>query len=713
MFLEVGGWGRLSALTALLLSAAVPQAAVSQTRSTLNFNGVTGLIDMPSAEMQPDGELSTTAAFFAGSGRGTLTFQITDRLQGSFRYSGVSDLVLGGYGKGDVYYDRSFDLRFLLLREGEFWPAVTVGLQDFVGTGLRSGEYLVATKNVSPGLKLTGGIGWGRYGSYKPFGSIGARDGTVSGTGGTFNVKNFFRGDVAPFAGVEWQVNEKLGLKFEYSSDAYLEEAGRQALFDRKTPFNFGAEYQVSDTLRLGAYYLYGSEVGVSAQFFFNPARPLMSGYRGPAPLPVAVRQPKASNPQLWSEGWAAGDRRQAGEGVNKWVSDQMQAQGLQLQHLTVVSPNQAEVRIANLRYDATAQAVGRAARALATSLPSSVEIFDIVLVVNGMPTSRTRIRRSDLERLEYAPNAAGDLWVRSQISDAVGPIPAEAVRGLNAAPRFSWGLSPYVRYGFFDPDAPLRADVGLRLRAALQLAEGVTLTGSVTHRFAGNLDEYDRPGGSRLAEVRTKDYLRSRRDTELERLTLSWQARPGESLYSRVSAGYLERGFAGVSGELLWKPIDSRLALGVEASYVKQRDFDSLAGLGDYSVATGHASAYYDFQNGYLAQLDVGRYLAGDLGATLSLDREFANGWRVGAFATKTNVSAEEFGEGSFDKGIRLRIPLAWLTGSPRRSSIGSTIRPIQRDGGARLNLSDRLYDAVRDTHQPKLDEQWGRVWR
>ena len=104
-----------------------------------------------------------------------------------------------------------------------------------------------------------------------------------------------------------------------------------------------------------------------------------------------------------------------------------------------------------------------------------------------------------------------------------------------------------------------------------------------------------------------------------------------------------------------------------------------------DYGIATGHVSAYYDFGNGFLGQLDMGRYLAGDVGATLSLDREFGNGIKVGAFATLTSASAEEFGEGSFDKGIRMTIPLNWVLGQSNRTEISPVIRPLQRDGGAR----------------------------
>ena len=117
--------------------------------------------------------------------------------------------------------------------------------------------------------------------------------------------------------------------------------------------------------------------------------------------------------------------------------------------------------------------------------------------------------------------------------------------------------------------------------------------------------------------------------------------------------------------------------------------------------------------RNGFQAQLDVGRYLAGDVGATLSLDREFANGMRVGAFVTKTSMSAKEFGEGSFDKGIRIDLPLAWFLGRPTQKVAGMVLRPITRDGGAKLRVNNRLYETIRSNQQSKLDAAWGRFWK
>jgi hypothetical protein len=145
----------------------------------------------------------------------------------------------------------------------------------------------------------------------------------------------------------------------------------------------------------------------------------------------------------------------------------------------------------------------------------------------------------------------------------------------------------------------------------------------------------------------------------------------------------------------------------------VRQRGFDQLFDMRDYEVTTGHLSAYYQLNPDFYFQLDVGRYLAGDTGATLSFTRTFDNGWKVGVFATKTNVSAAEFGEGSFDKGISLQIPLGWITGKPDQRNVSTVLRPVQRDGGAMVGVNGRLYGMVRGEQAATLDGNWERFWR
>jgi Exopolysaccharide biosynthesis protein YbjH len=722
----------LLAVLALLLHPAIARAQEAgqtpQTQQTppgftplpapsLNFYGSTGLIDMPTAEMSPDAQFSTSFSYFGGQTRSTLTFQGLPWLSASFRYNAIRNWNLGGFG---TYYDRGFDLRFRLLREKRRWPGITLGLQDFVGTGIYAAEYIVATKQfTTPGrgaarlpgrLKATAGLGWGRLGSS---GSIGAPFGAdrpgfdPTGTGGQLAYDQWFRGPMAPFAGLEWLPNDRWGLKAEYSSDAYVTETQTTSVFRRKSRFNFGVEYQATPRTRIGTYYLYGSEIGVSAQIQLNPYQP-PTPLRVAAPRPVQPRPDRASLPAAWNSGWAAS--RTVPAQLRDRLAPILRDQGLVLESLDV-SATAAELRFRNLRYQSYANAVGRAARALSRVMPASVETFRLVPMSGGMALSQVSIRRSDLEALEFSPDAAAALEVLTGYGDAP-PLGATAIAAADLYPDPSWSVAPYFSPSYFDPDRPFRIDVGVALRATYRPAPGWTLSGTIRQRIAGNVADSKRVSNSKLPPVRTNGVRYAQYGTTLNNMFAAYQWRPGKDIYGRATIGYLESMFGGISTELLWKPVSSRLGVGIEANWVRQRDFDQRLGFQDYSVATGYVSTYYDFGGGFNGQLDVGRYLAGDVGATFSLDREFDNGWLVGAFFTKTNVSAADFGEGSFDKGIRFQIPLSWLLGKPSRQSFGTTVRPIQRDGGARLIVPGRLYGQVRRAHRRALRAQNARFW-
>jgi len=675
---------------------------------TLNFYGVTGLIDMPTGQSQPDGQFSTTISDFAGITRATLSFQITPRLSGSFRFALTRDLNYYGY---EDYSDRSFDVQYRLLNEGRFLPDLVVGLQDFAGTGLSAAEYVVASKHLMPNLVLTGGLGWGRLGTYNPLGSpFGDRPPVVVGEGGQPNAEQFFRGPAAFFGGVEWQPTDRLGLKVEYSSDDYGFEQGRGRI-EHRSPWNFGVEYQARKNLRLGAYYMYGSELGLSAQISLNPKDRPGGGDLGKATYPVEPRPARSVDPEAWSEEWV--EQPQAADILRKNTAKMLAETGLLLEAMAVRGDS-VQLWLRNPSYDAEAQAVGRAARVLTRTMPASVETFEIVPVVEGMPTAKVVLRRSDVEALENAPNGAARLYSVAGIVDA-SQRPENLVYDDELYPRLTWSLAPFLSQELFDADDPYRVDLALRFATRYELRPGLVLSGSVTKSVteAFSKKQLD-PINSVLPHVRTDAQTYTRRaDPGIETLTMAWYTRAGQNLYGRVTAGYLEKMYGGVSAELLWKPQYSRLALGLELNYARKRDYSGGLGFRDYDIVTGHASAYYDLSQGYRVQLDAGRYLAGDWGATLTFDRVFANGWQVGAFATLTDVSAKEFGDGSFDKGIRVTIPVSWMVGNSSRNKASTTIRPFQRDGGARLSVEGRLYETIDDYHRWGLERQWGKVWR
>ena len=680
-----------------------------ETTLTNNYGNPGALIDMPTAESAPDGQLATSVMYFDGFTRTTLSFQITDRLSGSFRYAATDGLT----PSFDVYYDRSFDLKFRVFDETDWTPAVSIGLRDFVGTGILAGEYVVATKSVGPRLRLTGGVGWGRLGSYASDGSIGTRTPfsfAGVGTGGDLNVDNWFQGDYAFFGGASYQLSDKFSVSAEYSSDNY-DIARGAGIISRDSPWNVALDYKLSDDIHLRAFALHGEEIGATVTLSLNPKNPAVPGGAELAPLPVAVRAQGSAQDLGWTTQPGSTAR------ITQGVDASLDQAGIDLQGIRL-DGRSAHVSILNDRYDANSEALGRTLRSLSRELPASVETLHVTLIRNGIPASTMSFNRTDLERLEHAP--AREALAAARFTDTLRfgdyPDPLE-----DTYPRFEWSVGPYLRTSLFDPDNPLRVDLGVRARGAYHLGSGWIFSGAVGQKVVGNLDEVTRPNNSQLPHVRS-DVSRYNQTDEpfLENLTVAKYARLAPDFYGRVTAGYLERMYAGVSGEVLWKPVDSRFALGAEINYAQPRDFDQQFGLrsrdtpgGTIPEFSGHVSAYYDIGAGFHAQVDAGRYLAGDWGGTLTLDREFANGWKVGAFATFTDASAEQFGEGSFDKGIRLTVPLSWVLGRPTTQKAETTIRPLTRDGGQRLEVDGRLYETIRGAHRPEIAKSWGKYWR
>ncbi|MBU2962047.1 YjbH domain-containing protein [Citreicella sp. C3M06] len=693
---------------ALSAGAALPQESPwIWNRPVLNFMGVPGIIDMPTAHSARDADIDVSLSILDGSRRLTGHFQITPRLSGVFRYAN-----LDSYQGIDPYYDRSFDLRFLLHEETARMPAVTVGLQDFGGTGIYAGEYLVATKTFGR-LRATTGLGWGRFagrdGFDNPLGLFSdefkTRPSGPSGVQGTgqLDAKQWFRGDAALFAGLQYAVNDRLTLSAEYSTDTYSNEE-QYTSFEYRSPVNVGLSYRYSNSLSISGAWLHGSAVAAGLTYTFNPKTP--NRYPGGfdrAPFPVTPRPPGSAADLGWTQlADADGILR---DNMQRYLAiDDLLLEGFD------VGPRSARISLRMGRQTAPAQVIGRVARMMTNNLPPSVERYDITLIDNnGLAVSTVTLTRSDLEELEHAPDGAWQSFARAKIVSAQDlPTVVDA-----AYPKASWRLGPYLEASYFDPESPIRLTFGAELSGRYEPAPGLVLQGALRQKLAGNAGDLP-TSNSVLEHVRSDNARYADQDgITMPSLTAAKFFRPGEDVFGRITAGWFEPMFGGLSGEVLWKPVDSRLGLGLEINYAKQREYEQGFGFQSYDVWTGHASAYWQGDGGFAYQLDAGRYLAGDWGATLGIDRTFGNGISIGAFATLTDVSFDDFGEGSFDKGIRFDIPLSALTGQRTRASISRTIRPVQRDGGARLEVDGRLYEQVRDFQQPALQSDWGRFWR
>ena len=128
-----------------------------------------------------------------------------------------------------------------------------------------------------------------------------------------------------------------------------------------------------------------------------------------------------------------------------------------------------------------------------------------------------------------------------------------------------------------------------------------------------------------------------------------------------------------------------------------------------EYKISTSHLNvAYYEPNTNILAKWSYGKYLAGDTGYTLDLSRRMPSGWQAGFFFTRTNVSAEDFGEGSFDKGFYFNIPFNVFSKGYSKNTNGFQLKTMTRDGGQKLELRNKLIDSFYGSSYSELNENW-----
>ncbi len=405
---------------------------------------------------------------------------------------------------------------------------------------------------------------------------------------------------------------------------------------------------------------------------------------------------------------------------VRSWPTEQVEAVFDMVRHelsgmnMTLVSLelNDATVRafVEQGRYRNPAPAFGRIARVLARHVPADIGAFDMTLTEDALPAVRMVVPRHQIEALARGQATSDEVWLASETPRPVNPSDA-ALTNWDHYPAFSWGLSPRWRQHVGGGDNFYAWQLYALLTGSVRPMPGLTIAGAVGQDIANTFDSLADAPVSSLPHVRSDivKYLQAS-PTWLHHLKVSYESMIAPDVYAMVSGGILEEMYAGYGGEVLYRPHGEPWAVGVNLYRAHKRGFERRFGLLDYKVTTGHASFYYDVPYyGIGVAVHAGRYLAGDTGATLELSRTFESGAQVGVWATKTNVSAEQFGEGQFDKGFSIRIPLEVFTGRASRIGLATAFRPLTKDGGQMLGGAGGLYGKLnKDMTDDRLSEGW-----
>lgn len=657
---------------------------------TANDWGEAGLLQTPSARMRPESHASMTFNRTEPNTNLNVFLQPFDWMELGFRYTSVSNRLYGPSIAGDqAYKDKSIDLKINLIDESAYIPQLAAGARDITGTGLFSGEYVVANKRLGA-FDFSLGMGWGYLGARgnlsNPLASLSSSFKTrVSdvGQGGNFALTSYFRGPTALFGGVQYQSPwEPLILKLEYDGNDYQHQPQDNNQL-QASPWNVGVVYRAGNSVNL----MLGFERGNTLMFGMTLQTELqklsMPKLDDPAPIQISEFRPPVSRV---NDTTARDLAAQTG-----WYVRQIQTQGDELR----VSIDDAETLYWH-------ENITKANAVLNRDAGSDIQAFHYIQFNHGVPILQQKVDRAAWVRLQTQPLPA------SQQSSAISTqtMQSEPLSPDNSPSLFHRTLPIFeaepgmnLQYNLGGPDGFFLYQLAAGGQAKLRFNDSTWLQGGVSVGLIDNYNTFKYTAPSNLPRVRTylREYLTSS-DITMPNLQLTHTGKISDNQYFSAYAGYLETMFAGVGAEWMYRSLDSPVAFGIDINQVRQRDFAQDFGLREYKIVTGNASLYIDTGwNDVLAYVSAGRYLAGDTGVTIEMSRVFQNGVRFGGYFTKTNVSAAQFGEGSFDKGLYVSIPFdAMLTKSSNK--IGYFIwKPLIRDGGAKLGREVQLYDMTR----------------
>ncbi|MGL5487002.1 MAG: YjbH domain-containing protein [Shewanella sp.] len=662
--------------------------------SQSDFGGV-GLMQMPTARMAKEGEFSANYFDNDQYRRWSISVQPFDWFEATLRYTDVRTQLYSqneDFSGDQSYKDKGIDFKFRLMQESKWTPQVALGFRDLMGTGLFDSEYVVASKRYGP-FDFTLGIGWGNMAESgninNPFCEIKdswcQRNQGVSGNGGKFGWNSLFHGTAALFGGIEYQTPwHPLRLKLEYDGNDYSREfAVSYGPLKQTSQWNIGAVYRVFDNIDTHLSWQRGNTLmwGITMRTNFNELK--SAHIDDPRQKYQVENVPDSVTHVDWKQ-FSSDLNSNAG-----WKD-------------TVIYQDDASVTIIGeqVKYRNRAESTLRTGLLAANYLPESVRKVHVLDSKDNFKLQETTI---DLPSVRAA-NVTQTLGQEHETQFYTSAINKEYTNSKKVfqeeRDKITYSIDPDLNQSFGGPESFYMYQFGINGNASWHLSEQVSLDSTVFLNVVNNYDKfnYKTPpaDGEALPRVRTwiREYvdssnilLNNLQLTNIQQLSTDW--------YGQVYGGYLEMMYAGVGGEALYRPYGKSWAVGIDANWVKQRDWYNTLKMADYDVVTGHLTGYWQlpYFDNITAKIAVGRYLAGDQGATFDFSKRFNSGVMLGAYATLTDVSSEEYGEGSFTKGIYVTIPFDLMLIHPTttKGSIGWV--PLTRDGGQMLSRKTALY--------------------
>ena len=674
-----------------------------------NSFGHIGLIQIPSAETRSEGSIFFTFTSNDIYKFGSLVVTPFNWLEASYFYYRPSDLAWTGPGTEGLYLDKGFTLKFS--KSFDNLGSLAIGLNDFAGTGFFSGEYLAFTQK-KESFKYTLGIGWGIYADdfniKNPLSLInddfnrrpGALETSNYGVGGSPSFDTWFRGSSAIIGGVEIFTRlPGVTIKIERDPFDYIDgfssksrASADRALRKKDSDYNFGLSYEIFDGLDLGISWIKGNTLNLSVSFGADFSKNIVPK--------------KKNNLNVVSSGKGQSKKMRFYEDLLA----NLNSREIFIQSIDLDEHNQVNIAYSSGKYRNSLLAFS-IIEEVAHKISKSHNIKLVSIEASSINVG-TELHAAKRNADVFKYKQYKDLLITStELSrDKAKPFGQNEFQPIVKFPSFFYGMTPVIDSHIGDPRKFYYGGLSLLFDSEIQLSRKAMINSMLKHSVFNNFGEKINNPDSKLPHVRT-DIVRylQESDTYIENLKIDYFTKISKNIYGKVSLGILESMYSGGGVEFLHKPFESNLATSFNLFKVKKREFDRGFDLRDYSTVTGHLTFDYHLNSfDFNAKLSIGRYLAKDDGYTVELYRQLPSGFRAGAFFTRTNVSKELFGEGSFDKGFYFYIPIDLFLNEHRGGNIHFRLTPLTRDGGQKLILNEDLNGVIHSSSMLELERMF-----
>lgn len=618
--------------------------------NTPNNHGVLGLINMPSARFYDEGSIGVTIYDGTPDRKLTITSSPYNWLEASFFYTSIQNREYGN-GFNQSYKDKGFNFKLKLKEEG-LLPALAIGINDAAGTGLYSSEYIVGSYGLG-NLDMHLGLGWGSLNNNQSFknplayinDSFENRPDNLAcyycnDKGGQFSPSTYFSDKtVSPFFGISYALNSKILLKIENDSTK-IDNKIEYQIPSKK--FTAGIEYLPNKNFVIGLSKERGNYFSVK----FTYKKDASGSNRGYSYKKI---QDKSKNGNKYDD--LINSLEANGIGVNK-IIESADSIGIEVTQFSHPNLNIIEDIIYSARRDS----------GIKKQVKTEYKVANL--------TAYSEFEPNDLKNSKL-------IYQR------------ESGKSFNTDTKINF--RPFIagREGFF------KYAILAENNTEFIIKDNFFFTSNLKYSIKDNFDDLVIPPVDVYpAQVRSdvKEYLRNfENKIIIGRAQFDYHLTPIKNNHLMFTAGILEEMFSGYGVEYLYFNSQKNYAVGFEIFDVRKRDYELRFGNLDYQNTTAHLNFYYRNYNliPFDAKVSYGEFLAGDTGTTFELSRSFLNGAEFGVFATFTDVTSEQFGEGSFDKGIFFNIPIY-------KNFVNYTWRPLTKDPGAKLNRKHTLNDLL-----------------